>query len=276
MNISRTTCTRVAAGAVAVLAVSTHAEIIQDNGPLNTSGVALSIGWNQTQGFRFALTDDLVLDQPVELTRLTFWGHMPGNTVNEPQVAAAFVRILRDEGGLPGEPIFGSFDEGLPFIETFTGEFHNTSDRPIYRIEVDLPGWRLCPGKVWVQFNVDNDDIRPSTGSANANFFSSIVAAPPPDADGYHYNVLTEQYFTLNHPDTGQGNQPPMIVEGDLLPSSCATAGDFDGDGTCDVEDTASFVEALLSGGFDGCADRNGDCLANGLDVAAFVACVVP
>lgn len=267
-----------AACAVLLLfAAPASAEVIQDNGPLATSGIALSIGWNQTQGFRFALTDDFALLQPARLTKLTFWGHMTGNDVNQPQVLAAYVRILRDDEGVPGEAIHGDLDTGLPFVENFTGQFHSTgTSRPIYKVEVSLPEWQLCPGAYWVQFNVDNNDIRPSTGTPIGNYFSSLVTTPPPDANGYHYNVVTGQYFILDDPDTGQGNQPPMVLEGTPLASSCAVAGDFDNDGGCDIDDTADFVAALLSAEFDGCADLTGDCLADGSDIAAFVACVLP
>jgi hypothetical protein len=256
----------------------TQAEIIWNNGTFSTSGVALSIGWNQTANpnFRFALTDDLFLTSPAVLSKLTIHGFMTGNTVNQPQIISAFVRILADSSGAPGGQLLGDLATPLPFTETFTGAFFSSgSTRPIYRVEIQLPNWKLCPGTYWIQFNVDQNDIRPDTGTPNGNYFSSLVASPPPEANGYHYSVLADQYFTLDNPDTGQGNAPPFVVEGTLLPT-CSPIGDFNNDGDVTLDDTPMFVGTLLAGDFNGCADANSDCQIDGRDVSAFVSEILP
>jgi len=177
-----------------------RAELIWDNGPLNTSGVALSIGWNQSvpTPYRYALTDDFVLTSPGVLSKLTTYGFMQGNNVNQPQVIAMYVRILADNAGQPGTPILGGFASGLPFTETYTGSnYLGQASAPIYWLEATLPDWRLCPGRYWIQYNVDQSDIRPSTGGSDASFFSTLVQPAPPSPTGWHYSVLQSQYFSL-------------------------------------------------------------------------------
>src|SRR5262245_49153663 len=88
-----------------------RADTIWNNGPPTTSGVALSIGWNQTQvpNFRYALTDDIVLNAPAILSKITIHGFMTGNTVNLPQINNTYVRLLSDNAGVPGSPLLGDF-----------------------------------------------------------------------------------------------------------------------------------------------------------------------
>lgn len=259
-----------ALGLMAAPSVS-RADLIWDNGAFTTSGVALTFGWNQsvTTPYRFALTDDFVLTGPAVLTKFTAYGHMPGNTVNQPQILAMYVRILADSGGQPGAQILGDFETGLPFTEVYTGSnYAGSSSNPIYKLEATLPNWLLCPGRYWVQYNVDNSDIRPSTGGLNANFFSTLVQPPPPTPTGWHYSVLTNEYFSL------QENGPPFAIEGSLLPA-CAHLGDFDSDNECTGADIQPFVSALVSGVFNTCADFDGNCEMNTQDVLAFLACLL-
>ncbi len=249
------------------------ADVLWDNGTFVTSGISLSIGWNQTATtpFRYAITDDFTLTSPAKLTQLTVWGYMTGNTSSESQIIDAYARFLTDVNGAPGDEFSGSLSEPRPFTATFTGSYYSSgTTRPIYRVDIDLGGLRLCPGTYWLQFNLDNNDIRPQTGTATANYFTTIVPLPPPEANGYHYDVLGNVYFILDDPNTGAGNQAPFRLEGDPLPT-CAVAGDFDNDGICTPDDAPDFVNALLAGTFDGCADLNSDCEVNGLDVQAFV-----
>lgn len=249
--------------------------VIWNNGPYLTSGFGLSIGWNQSAStpFRFALTDDFVLSSPATLTQLSCFGYMTGNINNQPQVIAGYVRILDDNNGTPGNVILGDWVTPLEVSEEFTGDIYSTfADRPIYRVTIQLPNWQLCPGTYWVQYNVDNNDIRPSNGSLTGNYFSTLTPNPPPEANGYHYAVFTDTYFILDDPDTGQGNAPPFFLEGD----ACAAPGDFDDDGFCTIADVPAFVNALLSGAFEPCVDVNGDCEMNGGDIQAFVQCLLP
>jgi len=259
--------------AIVVLSIVAGAsgEVIWDNGTFATNGVALSIGWNQSVAtpYRYALTDDFVLTSPTVLTRLTTWGFMQGNSVNQPQVIAMYVRILADNGGQPGAAILGGFATGLPFTETYTGvNYVNSANAPIYRLEAELPNWTLCAGHYWIQYNVDQNDIRPQTGNADANYFSTLVSPPPSGANGFHYSVLGDQYFSL------QGNAPPFSISGTVLPA-CGHVGDFDGDDACTGVDIEGFVGVLIGGGYAPCADFNGDCTVDGADVAAFVACLL-
>ena len=248
-----------------------RADLIWDNGPLNTSGVALSIGWNQSvpTPYRFALTDDFVLTSPAILSKLTTYGFMQGNTVNQPQIVAMYVRILADNNGQPGQPIFGGFAAGVPFAETYTGSnYAGQPSAPIYKLDAALPDWRLCPGRYWVQYNVDQNDVRPSSGGLDANYFSTLVQPPPLPPTGWHYSVLQSQYFSL------QENGPPFVIEGTVLPR-CEHPGDFDGDGRCTGADIQGFVDGLLVGSFVPCADINGDCAVDLLDIEAFLGCLL-
>lgn len=260
---------------VAGFAGVAQAEVLWDNGPYLTNGFGLSIGWNQSASteFRYGLTDDFVLSSPARLTRVHCYGYMPGNVNNEPQIVAGYVRILADDNGAPGDVIYGDWTTPLEVGQAFTGDFYlGAADRAIYRVTIRLPGWDLCPGAYWVQYNLDNNDERPSNGSLTGNFFSTLTPSPPPEANGYHYDVLTNTYFILDDPNTGQGNAPPFSLEGD----GCALPGDMDGSGACTVDDVAQFVSALLSGVNEPCADVNGDCEWNGLDIFAFVQCLLP
>ncbi|MCA9257048.1 MAG: hypothetical protein KDA33_15470 [Phycisphaerales bacterium] len=264
--------------AVAILGVGasvTRAAVLWDNGPYLTNGFGLSIGWNQSAStpFRYALTDDFTLTSPATLSRLHCYGYMSGNVNNLPQIIAGYVRILSDDNGAPGDVILGDWTTPLEVAEEFTGDFYvGASDRGIHRVSIRLPQWELCPGTYWVQYNLDNNDVRPSNGSLTGNYFSTLTPAPPPEANGYHYDVLTDTFFILDDPETGQGNAPPFSLEGD----GCLVAGDLDGNGVCTIDDVPSFVSALLSGQFEPCADMNADCVMNGLDVQAFVQCLLP
>lgn len=251
----------------ALQASPARADLIWDNGPLNTSGVALSIGWNQSVAtpYRYALTDDFVITAPAVLSKLTTYGFMQGNSVNQPQVVVMYVRILADNNGQPDQSIFGGFATGIPFTETYTGSHYaGQASAPIYKLEAALPDWRLCSGRYWVQYNVDQSDVRPSSGNPDANYFSTLVAPAPLSPTGWHYSVIQNQYFSL------QNNGPPFVIEGQLLPA-CAAPGDFDGDGECTSADVQGFVAATLSGEFHACADANGDCRVDGRDVQAFL-----
>ncbi|MCB9858408.1 MAG: hypothetical protein H6818_22210 [Phycisphaerales bacterium] len=251
------------------------AAVLWDNGPYLTNGFGLSIGWNQSAStpFRYALTDDFVLASRSTITRLNCYGYMTGNVNNQPQIIAGYVRILADDNGEPGDVILGDWTTPREVLQEFTGDFYlGASDRGIYRVSISLPQWELCPGTYWVQYNLDNNDVRPSNGSLTGNYFSTLTPSPPPEANGYHYDVLTSTYFILDDPQTGQGNAPPFSLEGE----GCALPGDFDGDALCTMDDVPSFVEALLSGAFESCADVNEDCEMNGLDVQAFVQCILP
>ena len=247
------------------------ADEIWNSGNFSISGSVPAMGWNQTATtpFRLAMVDDFTLTAPADLTKLTIWGHMPGNTVQEPQVEQAFVRILTDIDGQPGDVIYGGWETPLHFTETATGfNQSGSSSSPIFRIEIDLGVMRLCPGTYWIQYNVDNDDIRPSTGTAIGNYFSQLATPAPPGANGRQMNVLNGQFFSL------QGNAPAFIIEGTLYEACATGGGDQDGDGLCTAADVPLFVTRLLSDTFHGCADANGDCVADGRDVQAFVNCV--
>lgn len=249
------------------------ADVIRDNGTFATSGTSLSVGWNQTatNPFRFAMTDDFTLFAPTKLSKLTFWGYMTGNTSPESQIIDAYFRILDDFGNFPGDEIAGSLDAPVEFTATFTGSYYGSgTTRPMYRIEVDLQGLRLCPGTYWIQYNLDNNDIRPQGGTVTGNYFTTLTSPTPADANGYHYDVLANQYFPLFDTNTSTWFQPPFLLEGDPLPS-CDVRGDFDNDGFCTPADAPDFVDALLLGSFNGCADLNADCEMNGLDIQAFV-----
>jgi hypothetical protein len=252
-----------------LLATSTSpGEVIWDNGLYATSGMVVSIGWNQSMftPYRTAMTDDFVLDSPAILTRLTAYGFMPGNFWNQPQVVDMYVRILADNNGQPGQPILGSFVTYVPFTETFTGSYFSTYiDAPIYRLEADLPDWRLCPGRYWVQYNVDQSDTTPSSGTLNSYFYTPLVQPPPPPPTGWGYNVLQGIYYHL------ENNGSPFTIEGTLL-EVCVDLGDFDGDAQCTIADIPDFVAALLTSDFVHCADLNSDCQADGRDVATFIA----
>src|SRR6185503_7724218 len=198
-------------------------------------------------------------------TKLTCYGHVSGNSINEPRVLGAYVRILADNGGVMGDVVWGTWDESLPFTETFTGLFHSaTANRPIYRVEISLPFVHLCPGRYWVQYNVDQNDIRPDNGANNANYFSQIATPMPPDGNGLQMNVFTNQTFSLLN------NAPAFAIDGFSFPG-CTPAGDFTGDGQCNPDDAPEFIERLLEGNYNGCVDVNADCEMNGLDVQAFV-----
>lgn len=266
-------CLVITSAALGTAVPAVRAATIWDNGPYLTNGFGLSIGWNQSAStpFRYSLTDDFVLNSPALLTRLDCFGYMTGNVNNQPQVIAGYVRILSDDHGAPGNVILGDWQTPLDVAEEFTGDYYlGASDRPIYRVAIQLPDWELCPGTYWVQYNVDNNDVRPSNGSLTGNYFSTLTPSPPPEANGYHYDVLTGTFYSLDDPGTGQGNAPPFQIEGE----ACALPGDVDGDGVCTIADVPGFVAALLSGEFEPCADANGDCKMNGLDVAAFVQCL--
>ncbi len=264
---------QLAAAALCLLTIQSvsSADLIWDNGAFINSGVALSIGWNQSVAppYRFAMTDDFVLTSPAILSSFTAYGHMAGNNINQPQVIAMYVRILADNAGQPGAQILGDFATGLPFTEVYTGvNYANNANNPIYKLSATLPNWLLCPGRYWVQYNVDNSDIRPSTGESNANFFSTLVQPPPPTPTGWHYSVLQNQYFSL------QENGPPFTIEGSVFPA-CSHLGDFDSDSDCTGADIQPFVAALISGSLNTCADFDGNCVLNILDVSAFVACLL-
>lgn len=230
------------------------------------SGPVASVGWNTTieSPIRFAWADDVDFINPVEVTRLTCYGHQTGNSINEPRLEGAYVRILTDNAGVPGDVIYGSWEDPLPFTETFTGVFHSGSPiRPIYRVEIELPFVWLCPGNYWFEVNLDNNDIRPDDGSINGNYFFEIATPVPPGANGLHLNVLTGQFFPL------AGNSPAFALDGNSY--ICTTAGDFTGDGQVNPDDVPDFIERILEGTYNRCVDVNADCEMNGHDIQAFV-----
>lgn len=250
------------------------ADLIWDNGDYLTNGFGLSIGWNQSAStpIRYSLTDDFALSGPATLSKLVCFGYMSGNVDNQPQVIAGYVRILDDDNGSPGNVVLGDWTTPLEVTEEPTGDFFlGAADRGIFRVTIQLPNWQLCPGTYWVQYNVDNNDVRPSNGTLTGNYFSTLTPSPPPEANGYHYDVLTSTYFILDDPQTGQGNAPPFRLEG----IACAHPGDFDDDGMCTLADVPGFVAALLSGSAAPCADANGDCKVNAEDIGAFVQCIL-
>jgi len=240
-------------------------ELWNTGAPLGSGSVA-SVGWNTTTTpFRFAWVDDVHLATPVEITKLTCYGHQFGNSINEPRLLGAYVRILTDSAGAPGDFVFGTWDDSLPFTETFTGVFHSASSiRPIYRVDIDLPFVRLCPGTYWIEVNLDNNDIRPDTGAVTGNYVFQIATPVPPGANGLHLDVLTGQFFSL------AGNSPAFALEGASYPG-CSPPGDFTGDGECNADDMPEFFERLMEGNYHGCTDVNADCEMNGLDIQAFV-----
>ena len=139
--------------AFAITASTARADVVWDNGTYASgSGTGLSFGWNQsaTTPFRFALTDDFTITGQAVLTSFTTVGYMSGNTVNLPQVLAMYVRIRSDDAGAPGPVILGDFVNGVPFTETFTGDFRGSSSSPIYRLVATLPNWTLCSGTYWM------------------------------------------------------------------------------------------------------------------------------
>jgi len=252
---------------VAIVAAPALAEELWNTGAPLASGSVASVGWNTTAttNFRFAWADDVQLATTVEITKLTCYGHQTGNSINEPRLEGAYVRILTDNAGAPGDVIYGSWEESHPFTETFTGLLHSGSSiRPIYRVEISLPFVRLCPGNYWFEVNLDNNDIRPDNGANNANYFFQIATPVPPGANGLHLNVLTGQFFSL------AGNSPAFALDGTSF-AGCVVAGDFTGDGECDVADVPEFIDRMMDGNYHGCADVNADCEMNGLDVQAFV-----
>lgn len=245
---------------------SARSDELWNTGAPLASGSVASVGWNTTATtpFRFAWADDAQFTTTVEITRLTCYGHQTGNSINEPRLLGAYVRILTDNAGAPGDVVWGSWEDSLPFTETFTGVFHSAaSNRPIYRVEISLPFVRLCPGNYWFEVNLDNNDIRPDTGATSGNYFFQIATPVPPGANGLHLNLLTGQFFSL------AGNSPAFALDGIAYP--CATPGDFTGDGQCNPDDAAEFIERLLEGVYHGCVDVNADCEMDGLDVQAFV-----
>lgn len=262
---------RISIFVVALFTTPALSEELWNTGAPLASGSVASVGWNTTAAtqFRFAWVDDVQFTNPVELTTLTCYGHQTGNSINEPRLEGAYVRILTDNAGAPGDVIWGSWEDSLTFTETFTGTFHSASSiRPIYRVEIDLPFVRLCPGAYWFEVNLDNNDIRPDTGATSGNYFFQIATPVPPGANGLHLNVLTGQFFSL------AGNSPAFALEGNS--HACPVPGDFTGDGQCNPDDSPEFIERLLEGTYHGCVDVNQDCDANGLDVQAFVnACLL-
>lgn len=251
---------------IAVYASPAMSEELWNTGTPHPMGSVASVGWNTTADthFRFAWADDVQFAMPVEITKLTCYGHQFGNSINEPRLLGAYVRILTDNAGAPGDLMWGSWDESRTFTETFTGVFHSGSAiRPIYRVEIDLPFVRLCPGNYWFEVNLDNNDFRPDNGANNANYVFQIAAPVPPGANGLHLDVLTGQFFSL------AGNSPAFALEGNSF--VCPLPGDFTGDGQCNPDDAPEFIERLLEGVYHGCVDVNIDCEMNGLDVQAFV-----
>jgi len=254
------------------------ADVLWNSGNFITSGSAPSVGWNQTYTtpFRFAVLDDFELTAPADLTRLTFYCYSSGNNAGESRVLAAYVRILTNADNFPGQVIFGGWVEPLPFETEYTGLNNSGSaTSPIYRVTVFLPSVRLCPGRYWIEFNVDHNDVRATTGNHDAQMFAKIVKPAPADANGKQLDVLTGQYYTLNDITAPFApNAPVFVIEGTPYVSCPTGGGDQDGDGVCTAADVPLFVTRLLSGTFHGCADANGDCVADGRDVQAFVNCV--
>jgi hypothetical protein len=114
---------------------------------------------------------------------------------------------------------------------------------------------------------VDQNDIRPQTGAANANFFTPPLSPIPAGANALQRNVLTNSWIATN-------NAFEFQIEG-VLSGACAHPGDFDNDGVCTAADVGPFIAALLSGELSSCADLNADCQADGDDISGFVACLV-
>ncbi|MCG8406591.1 MAG: hypothetical protein MI923_15460 [Phycisphaerales bacterium] len=261
-----------------IIGSSSVADIVWDNGDYATDGTSLSFAWNQSFPSRFSLLGQFTLTESTALDRLTVFGYMWGNVDNRPQLRGAYVRVLADEQGDPGVVLTGDMTTSLQFTEVFTGDFWQpilsgpSHPRPIYRVEIALPDWRLDPGTYWVEFNVDCIDIRPSDGSNQGNYLSTLVTPTPSGARGYQRNLLGNQLFLLCSQAAGCG-EVPFILEGG--PTGCSGPGDMNGDGACDTADISDFITAVLSGDGDSCADMNGDRQADGHDVSGFVACLV-
>lgn len=254
------------------------AGIIWDNGNYATGGTSLSFAWNQSFPSRFSLLGQFTLTESTTLDRLTVFGYMWGNVNNEPQVRAAYARILADDHDNPDIVLAGDMTTLLPFTETFTGDFWQpvtsgpSHPRPIYRVEITLPDWQLDPGTYWVEYNVDSSDIRPSDGSNQGNYLSTLVTPTPAGARGYQRDLLGNQLFLLCSQSAGCG-EVPFVLEGAPVPV-CGRPGDMNGSGTCDMADIPDFVTAVLAADGDSCADINGDGRADGNDVSGFVACL--
>ena len=70
------------------------------------------------------------------------------------------------------------------------------------------------------------------------------------------------------------GNSVTLVVTG----AACAHSfGDMNGNGSCDPGDVEPFVASVLAGngGFNRCADSNGDCSSDGRDIQSFLVCLI-
>lgn len=58
-------------------------------------------------------------------------------------------------------------------------------------------------------------------------------------------------------------------------PLGCTALGDLNSNGGCDGTDIQPFIDAILFGPYDNCADMNGDCANTPTDISIFVNCLL-
>ncbi|MFO0973205.1 MAG: hypothetical protein U1A27_07190 [Phycisphaerae bacterium] len=58
-------------------------------------------------------------------------------------------------------------------------------------------------------------------------------------------------------------------------PLGCTALGDLNSNGNCEGRDIQIFVNALITGSYNSCADMNGDCANTAADIPVFIACLL-
>lgn len=58
-------------------------------------------------------------------------------------------------------------------------------------------------------------------------------------------------------------------------PLGCTALGDLNSDGGCNGKEIQEFIDSMIFGPYNSCADMNGDCSNNLPDIPIFVNCLL-